>query len=269
MFQISIFGQGKPKYQSAKMFFINNWYYISLVLQAICAIHCIRKGNQGKWIWIIVFLPLIGCIAYIFTEIFNERDLKNVQSGIGSIFGATGIKKLEENLRFSDTFRNKVALADAYFAAGYTDKAIALYESSLTGSFTENEHVRFQLILAYFEKQRYSEVITFAKKLYKFPQFTRSRAHMFYALALEQAGETEQAEKEFKIMKGRFSYFEPRYNYGLFLVRAGRLNDAKQVFTEMINEAGHLTSYERRNSRPWVSLAKDELKKMETKAVSA
>lgn len=38
------------------------FYYVTLALQAICVIHCLRKGNQQKWIYIIVFLPLIGCV---------------------------------------------------------------------------------------------------------------------------------------------------------------------------------------------------------------
>ena len=87
------------------------------------------------------------------------------------------IKKLEEELRFTDTFANKVKLADAYLMAGFTDKAIDLYKASLTGAFSENEHVMAQLIAAYFEQQRYAEVIPLAKKLYHLPQFPRSKTH--------------------------------------------------------------------------------------------
>ncbi len=238
-------------------------YYITIALQAICVIHCIRKGNQNKWIWLIVFIPLVGSIAYIFTEMFSRGQMQQVQSGMGAVLNPGGkIKKLEDQLRFSDTFNNEVVLADAYLAAGYTDKAIALYESCLTGNFESNEYVIAQLITAYFEKERYTELIPLAKKIYTLPQFTRSRTHLLYAMALASTGNIELAEKEFKTMKGKFSNYEARYQYGRFLAGTERKEEARQIFSEIVEESSHLNSRERRNTGQWFSLAKEELRKM-------
>jgi hypothetical protein len=250
------------------MFFLHNnyFYYITIGLQAICAIHCMRKGNQGKWIWIIVFLPIVGCIAYIFTEIYTGRELQNLQSGIGSVLNPSGrISRLEENLRFADTFNNRVTLADAYLGAGQTDRAIEIYESSLTGAFTENEHVLMQLINAYFAKQQYEKVIPIAKKIYARPQFARSRAHMLYAMSLGYEGKGELAEQEFRKMKARFSDFESRYQYGLFLLGESREEEARKIFMEIVDEAPYLGSRERRFNRTWIMQAKEELKKARVK----
>jgi hypothetical protein len=245
------------------MFFSNSYFYITIGLQAVCAIHCMRKGNQNKWIWIIVFLPLVGCIAYIFTEMFSNNDIRQVQSGMSSIFNPSGhIKKLEDNLHFSDTFNNRVTLADAYLQIGQTQKAIELYESSLAGNFTENEQVLKQLIIAYNKEKRFDDVVLVAEKIYSLPQFSRSPSHICYAIALEQIGNHAKAEKEFLRMKGRFSNYEARYQYGLFLLRANREADTRSVFSEMVQEASHLSPLERRNNRQWLSLAKDELKKL-------
>ena len=247
------------------MFFFNpNFYYVSIILQAICVFHCIRKGNQNKWIWIIVFLPFIGCLIYFFTEIINSSDIQKVQSGLGEVFNPSGsIRKLEENLRFSDTFHNRVALADAYLYAGNIDKAIELYESSLKGAFTENEHVLAQLVVAYSRKQRYADVINCAKKLYRLPQFNFSRAHILYAQALAKERLTEQAEKEFRKMSGKYSHYEARYYYGLFLIGEERTDEGYNLFRELLSESSHLSSRERRYYREWFVRAKEELKKME------
>lgn len=249
-------------------FYSPYFYYIIIGLQAICAIHCIKKGNP-KWIWLILFLPFIGCMIYIFTEMFTGRELQNVQQGVGAVFNPGGrIKKLEDNLRFSDTFNNKVALADAYLQAGQTTKAIALYESSLTGNFIENEYVLRQLIIAFSIVKRYADVVPLAKKLYRLPQFPRSKAHILYAIALEHTGQAEQAETEFKMMKARYSNFESRFQYGQFLQRANRQEEARQLFTEMLDEVPHLSSVERRSSSTWFAQAKDELRKMKEKNVT-
>ena len=246
------------------MFFANNYFYFfTIALQLICVIHVVRRGKQNNWIWIIVFLPIVGCIAYIFTEMFSGRDIDSVQSGVGSILNPGGkIRKLENNLRFSDTFNNKVALADAYLASGQTAKSIELYESSLEGNFTENEYVLSQLIIAYFQDKRYEEIIPIAKKIYKLPQFARSRPHILYAIALGKTGNVEQAEKEFKTMKTKFSNYEARYQYGCFLENNKRPEEARQLFNEMINESSHLSSMERRQNNSWISKAKEEMKRL-------
>jgi hypothetical protein len=250
------------------MFFNGNYYYIIFIIEALCAIHSYRRGTLNKWIWLIVFIPVIGCLIYIYSEVISNRSsvgtqFKKTTINISDTLNPAGkIKKLEEELLFTNTFANKVKLADAYLAAGDTQKAIDLYNSGLTGAFDENEYVMAQLIVAYYEQERYDEVIPLAKKLYKLPQFARSKAHILYAMSLENTGHPELAEAEFKLMKGRYSYFEQRYQYGLFLMRQDRIEDAYDLFTEMLDEEKHLGPVEKRANRIWLSKVKEELRKI-------
>ena len=163
---------------------------------------------------------------------FSKSDMQKVQGTVGTVFNPTGtIKKLEANLKFSDTFNNKVALADAYLQSGNTVKAVELYESCLTGTFTDNEYVNKQLVLAYTELKRYADVIPKAKTIYNAPQFQRSKAHTFYAIALSKTGNKEAAENEFKLLKGKFSNYESRYYYALFLIEEQRNQEAKEILS--------------------------------------
>jgi hypothetical protein len=239
------------------------YYYASIMLQAFCVIHCLRNNNQNKWIWLIIFLPFIGSVAYLYTEVFSRKSSHLVRKrvNIGAAFNPGGhIKKLEANLQFTDTFANRIKLADAYLAVGQYNKAIELYESSLKGVFAENVHVLSQLIVAYFNQEEYADVVAIAQKVYQSPQFAKSQAHILYALSLEYLGRLDDAEKEFKLMKGRYSCFEHRYQYGQFLRRAGRDDDADKIFTDILDEATHLSSMERKNERTWINKAKEELK---------
>jgi len=240
-----------------------NYYYIILILEAFCIIHSLRRGTQQKWLWILIVIPVFGCLYYIYSEILSNRGIRAPKINVEAVINpGAKIKRLEEEVRFTDTFANRVKLADAYLEAGLTDKALEIYKNSLTGAFVENEHVMAQLIVAYFEKGQYNEVIPIAKKLYKLPQFARSKAHILYAKSLELTYQEELAENEFKLMKGRYSYFEPRYEYGMFLTRAGRDDDAWQIFTDMLNEQSHLSPVERKSNKVWFAKAKDELKKL-------
>ncbi|MGG9962713.1 PLDc N-terminal domain-containing protein [Ferruginibacter sp. SUN106] len=250
------------------MFYLSPYfYYITVGLQVICAIHCIRKDNQAKWLWLIIFLPVVGSLIYIFTEMFSGNDVQKVQSGVGAVFNPSGkIKKLEDNLRFADTFANKVALADAYLEAKQTQRAITLYESCLSGNFTTHEYVNIQLINAYADLKQYDNIIPLAKQIYTLPQFARSRAHMLYAIALSHTGNADEAEKEFKLLKGRFSNYESRYWYGSFLLRMNRNEDAKKIYEEMLGELAHLDGKEKRNNRIWFNYAREDLKKINNAA---
>jgi hypothetical protein len=221
-----------------------------------------RNGTHNKWMLLIVFAPIVGALVYLFVEVFTRRTRTGFQDGIAGMLTSNSarIRRLEDNLKFTDTFTNRMLLADAYLASGDIDNAIELYESSLTGAFDENEHVMKQLIIAYFSKGDYARVQPLARKIYNKPQFARSRAHVYYAISLEKTGDIAQAEQEFKKMKGRFSHFEARLQYGLFLKRVGRVGDARQVFSDMIDEAPHLSSRERRDSRVWIVQARNELR---------
>lgn len=239
------------------------YYYIPLILQGLCAIHCMRAGTQNKWLWMIVFLPIVGACIYLYSEVLNTRRLKSIKiDGAAIINPGIKIKRLEDALRFANTFANKTKLADAYLESGQTEKAIDLYNSCLTGAFADNEQVILQLILAYYQQQNYGEVIAQARKIHKSSKFNRSKAHLLYTLALEQKDELKLAENEFKTMKGRYSNFEQRYEYGQFLQRTGRPDEAYDIYAELLDEEAHLNQAERSSGRIWFNKAKTELKKM-------
>lgn len=243
-------------------FFFNPAFYtVTIILQAICVIHCIRKRNQQNWIWLIVFLPMIGCIAYLFSEVLTRRNIRDVQAGVGEVFSPSGsIKKLEDNLRFSDTFNNRIALADAYMHAGQTQRAINLYEESLDGAFAENELGISRLMVAYYKEKRYDDVIRLAPKIISLPQFARSKAHILYAASLAHARQPEKAETEFQKMNGRFGNFEARYYYALMLRNYNRGDEGRRILSHIAEEIPQLSSAERRHNREWLSLAKEALK---------
>lgn len=239
-------------------------YYIPILLQIICAIHCIRnKGTQQNWIYLIVFVPLVGSIAYILMEMLPKRTGGDWRTGLGALFmsPAARIRRLEDNVTLTNTFNNRILLANAYMTVGRTEEAIELYSTSLTGYFAENEYATSRLISAYFSTGRYAELIQLARKIYNSPQFPRSLAHIQYACALELTGEAAAAEREFKKMNGRFADFEARYQYALFLRRAGRNEESRQLLQDIVREGTHLSARERREYYAWIQKSKEELKR--------
>jgi hypothetical protein len=247
----------------------SQYYVLVIVLQGICAFHSIRKGTQSKWIWIIVFLPLIGSLAYIFTEIIQKQHVSTVQSGVASIINPSGrIRKLERNLKFSDTLANRSALADAYLASGMYAQAAHHYESCLTLAFANSENVIMNLIQAYYHLGRFEDIIRLAPRVVHDLTFIKSPASLMYAIALEKNGHPGQADIEYAKLNLRFSNYEARYRYGLFLLSSGRRDDALKVLRGIEEEAQHMTRGEMGNSKSWIQKTEQTLKNMETNSVS-
>lgn len=230
-----------------------SYYYIVIILQGLCVFHSIKKGTQAKWLWLIVFLPFIGSVIYIFTEVIKKQHISGVQNSIQTIANPSGkINELEKRFKFSDTFTNRVALADAYLDNGLNEKAIELYEPALTGVFIDNEHVIKQLIIAYYNLGQFQKVTDIAPKILKSFDFSKSRANLLYALSLLEIGDFVKAEKEFIAMNHRFSNYEARYYYGDFLMKQCRKEDAALIFHDIVDESQHLSRKEKGNSKIWI-----------------
>ena len=76
----------------------------SSVLMIVCLIHVIKTGRTNPWLMVIVFLPLIGSLIYLFMELIPDmmttRQAHSVKRGLqdvadpnrefGSSFSARG-----------------------------------------------------------------------------------------------------------------------------------------------------------------------------------
>ncbi|WP_207531895.1 hypothetical protein [Desertivirga arenae] len=238
----------------------DNYYYFIIGLQAVCVFHAMKNGNQGKWIYLIVFLPVIGCLIYLFTEVINKRHVSSIQSDVVNIVNpGARIKELERKFKFSETLANRQALADAYLEKGLYEQAIDLYEPALTGLFENNEHIINQLIRAYFAKERYEDILRIAPRIAGSFNFSKNRSALLYALALEKSGKAEEADKQFKALNHRFSNYEARYNYGQFLIRSDRIKEADSLFSTIVNEASQMSRKDMRDSKVWIDKAAKEL----------
>ncbi len=242
------------------------YYYLVLILQAICVFHCVRKGNTQQWIWLIVFLPAIGCLIYLFTEVITKRDVGTVTSAIDTVVRPTGrIKDLEQAFEFSTSFENRLTLAKAYADGGRTDDAIQLLEEGKQGIFVNDPQLNMHLIGVYSTKQNYPKICEIAPQLSNQKIFHKSRERILYAYALEQTGKIDAAEQELAVFQSRYSDFEGKFSYASFLVRNNRQNEAISLLEEVNTESSKMTRAERRNHNHWIKEGLDLLSELKKK----
>ncbi|PQJ82632.1 CDC27 family protein [Polaribacter glomeratus] len=216
-------------------------YYITIGLQVFCIYHAYKNRSAYYWYFIIFFLPLIGCIIYLLTQVVNRQDVATITQEITTIINPTKkIKDLEKELEFSNTFQSKINLANAYLENKEYTNAILYYEKALEGNFKNDPHTLNKLVHCYFETANFDKVIEYANKIDINKEFKESI--YFYGLALEKKGMLEEAEIQLKKVDRRYSNYPERLEFSKFLIRRNKKEDAKEILTEMSTEITAMTS---------------------------
>jgi len=212
-------------------------YFLIIALQGFCIYHAIKNRSEYYWFFVIMFLPVIGSIIYLFTQVFNKKDLDVVQNEIVSVINpAKKVRDLQKQLSFADTFQNRVNLANAFLENGDYDTAIQEYEIALNGNYNDVGVVK-KLIEGYFQVKNYDKVIFYAEKIATKSDFKGSRSQFLYGLALEELGISEKAEENLKAIDQRYSNYEERYILAEFFIKKGKPQEAKEILSEILIES--------------------------------
>jgi len=215
-------------------------YYLTIALQVLCIYHAYKNKSTYYWYFIIFFLPLLGCIVYLFTHVFNRKDLDVITKEITTIINPTKkINDLEKVLEFSDTFQNKINLGDAHLENKDYYNAIIFYEKALIANFKNDPHTLHKLMNCYYETNNFDKVIAYANKLNLDKNFKESV--YFYGLALAQKEQFTEAEVQLRKIDKRYSNYPERVELSKFLIRRNKKEDAKEILKALISEIESMT----------------------------
>jgi len=240
------------------------YYYFVIVLQAYCIYHCYTKRNNYFWYFVILFIPLLGCILYLFTQVFQKRELDKAQESILAVVNpGKKISDLEAKFYFAETFENQVALADAYLDSQLYEKAIANYNAALGRGFQNDFYTIAKLEEAYYCASAYKEAIKCAEKIKNNSKFKKSKALFYYGLSLEKIGSLAVAEEMLQRFDAPFSNYKERLNLVQFYRRNNKLVEAKSLLQELVLESEQMTKQTRNTTRGIIKKVKEELAELQ------
>ena len=217
-------------------------YYLIIALKVYCFYHIYKNRNPYYWYFIIFFIPIVGCVIYLITQVYNKRDAEKITNEITHIINPTKkVKDLEKQLQFSESYQNRVNLADAYLEIKDYNHAIPHYLEALEDSSQNDFYVIKQLIEAYFNIEDFENVILYVEKIKEHSEFKKSRAQFLYGLALERVGKLEEAEENLKQIDIRYSFYDERLVYAKFLLSRDKKAQAKEVLEDVHTESQHMT----------------------------
>lgn len=219
------------------------YYYIIIGLQVYCIYHLFKYRNSYYWAFAILFLPAIGSLIYLLTQVYNKRDAVKIQDELVSIINPTKkVRDLEKRLEFAETFQNLVNLADAYMEIKDYQNAIIFYKKALEDDIQNDVFIIKHLIEALYKTENYEEVIIYAEKIASQSEFKKSRTQFLYGLALEKLGKLDEAEENLKQIDARFSFYEERLVLAKFLLGRNKRDDANEIIEEIYSESQYMTN---------------------------
>ncbi|CAL1239841.1 tetratricopeptide repeat protein [Candidatus Methylocalor cossyra] len=234
-------------------------------LQIGCAIHAIRRGYPLFWVFLIVFVPVLGCLLYLVLVLLPEFSESRVARR-GSRFLRQAIdpgkelRKRQAALEISDTVANRVALAQEYLKQGQPDAAIPLYESALTGLYRTDPELLLGLATALAAAGEFARVRDTLDTLRAaHPTYDNPTADLLYARALEGLGEIEPALSRYAAVLQVAPGPEAKCRYALLLKGLGRVAEARGLFEEIVKDARRGGRHGYRLNKEWVDLARREL----------
>lgn len=224
------------------------YVYLILALQAYCLYHLYKNRNPYYWAFLIFFIPLIGCIIYLVTQVYNKRDAEKITNEITHIINPTKkIKDLEKRLQFSESYQNRINLADAYFEITDYNNALPQYLEALNDSSQNDFYVVSKLIEVFFLTEDYKSAVAYGDRIKHHLEFKKSRTQFIYGLALEKLGDFDAAEENLRQIDMRYSFYEERLILAKFLISREKKEEAKEILEDIQQESQHMTRGNRRN----------------------
>lgn len=236
------------------------------IIQAGFAIHVIRSGREIYWIYIIMFIPAIGCLLYFFTQVLpDSRNSYSARKAGNNLLKTVDpqreLRKRKDELDIADTVENRLKLADEYIASGSYDEAIPLLQKSLNTTNENDPYILLKLAEAQFGDEDYSRAIdTLDLLIRENPDFQSPDGHLLYARSLEGSGKTEQALKEYEVLAASYPGEEARIRYALLLQQENQPTRANEVFSDILTRARRAPKYYTKKEKQWINMAKQGLK---------
>jgi hypothetical protein len=239
-------------------------YLLIPLIQIICLVHVVRTGRNQMWIYIVLFLPGLGVLAYLIVEIlpglFGSRTARGLQSqAIRQFDPGRDLRRRYQALEEADTVENRRLLAETLVAAGRYDDAVELYRGILAGIHAEDPGMLLGMARACYGSGLFDEALTTLDRLQETsPRYQPDEAQLVRAMALEALGRDDDAVREYAELVTHAPGEEVRCRYAMLLRRRGRGDEAKGLFEEVLARSRRAPSHYRRQQREWIDIARRE-----------
>jgi len=238
------------------------------VMQLALIIHVIKTGRSYYWIMFLIFVPLLGGLAYFFIEVLpqfsnsitGQRAVRTVKHTLNP---GAGLRQHEAAWKQSPNVDNSRRYAEALLDSGDAGQAEDIVNQALKGLFETEPTLLLLKAHIEFETERAGNAVTTLELLQEHnPDFRSAEGHLLYARSLEAVGKIDDAVREYSAVSGYFPGVEARYRLALCLEAAGKATASRTELESILNDAKLAPAHFRKSQKPWLDAVRSELAKV-------
>ncbi|MEM9622918.1 MAG: hypothetical protein AAF993_14800 [Pseudomonadota bacterium] len=250
---------------------------IMFLVQSFLAWHCVKTGRSKIWVYVIMFLPTIGSILYVITQLLpslrasaDNQSQQHPEDPFAKRAVAvrdvaelrqSKTKLLTADQALPETLHCREQLADECMSRELYGDAEELYLSCLQGTHAQDPTIQLKLAQALFEQSLFARVrLQLEQLIEQNPEFRSPQGHLLYARALEALGDRAVVE-EYEALLQNYPGEEARVRYGLYLLARGDVARAESLFTECVSRSRKAPPHYRQSQAEWIALAREQLQK--------
>ncbi|HEY0148835.1 MAG TPA: hypothetical protein VGB70_07500 [Allosphingosinicella sp.] len=224
----------------------------AILIQILCAVHCVRSGRNGMWLTVIIFLSLPGCLAYAVFEILphyqGRREVRMAKAvAAKKLDPDRAVRAAREALDMADTAANRTALGDAFAEQDKWAEAAEAYRAALERTHGRGDRA-LQVKLARAELER-GEAAAARDILQALPlsgsPSENDRTALLLARAYDDCGDSDSALRLYSDVGERLAGAEPQCRQAALLIRLGREAEALPLLEETQRRARRIDRFER------------------------
>jgi hypothetical protein len=234
---------------------------LPILLEVLLVIHVIKTGRNTLWIWLIIFLPLAGGIAYAIVELIPElsrsRTLRTTRRNVTRALNPEAqLRRLQDEAQVTQNVASNQRYAEELLRHNRFEEAAAVYRKILTGLYEHDPDLMLGLARAQFGGGDPSAARTTLDEAIRMnPQFRSPEGHLLYARALEAEGNAEKALAEYQVLSTSYPGAEAAVRFAQLLKTQGRIDESRTVAKELLEQARIAPAHYRRAQRDWLDSA--------------
>jgi hypothetical protein len=238
---------------------------VSVLLQLILIVHVIKTGRNTIWVFVLLFAPVVGGLAYLIVELLpelmNSRGARRAKRNVTKAINPNrDLKEASLNLAVADTVQNSMTLANQHLERSQFQEAEELFTRSLRGVHADDPDILLGLARAQFGLRKFGDVVATLDRLKTTNPKSRSAdGHLLYARAHEELGHVSQAKTEYEALAKYYPGPEPRCRLALILKAEGDVEGARELFRSVVNESEVSGRHYNTLHKEWVALARREV----------
>lgn len=237
---------------------------LTVAMQVLAVVHLFRTGRDMRWLFLIILVPAIGCLAYFLIEVLpalrNDPTARRAwRRARNALDPNRGLREGALDYERSRNIETTTRLAEELTKAGRHEEAMRVCSEARVGLFEDDPKLLLALASAQFAANEHAAAVATLDYLReKNPDFRSPDGHLIYARALEAGGNADRALEEYAAVAHYYPGAEARVREALLYKKLGRIERARELFDAVLENARLAPRHFRRSQREWLDLAKRE-----------